>query len=430
MTSENKNISILILVSIVAGFFVGIIGGAFHYSIEWLYSFLLELLLYLRLQEWLISPLFLVMIISGACLAAARALVRLSPEASGSGIQHVEAVFKGLANPAPLKTLPIKFIGGLLAMAPGTALGREGPTVQMAAIIGTYFGKLAKLNLKDQFTLYSSVAGAGLAVAFNAPLSGIAFVLEEVSKKVTIENTLIVMAAVASSIFSFWYFFGNDLNFKITITKVPDYQSILWLTTLGVLCGSLGAFYNKSILWAIQEFNNYPKVMPEIRAGLVGSIIGIIVWNFPFAAGGGEVYAQNILNEALSPGILILLLFLRWIMGPLSYSAGTPGGLFAPILLLGAVVGSLFACGLNEVFGTQHEIAYFGLVGMSALFAGVVRAPLTGVLLVTEMTNTTLLIVPLLSAAVAAVLTANLMKNEPIYDSLLKKFKNTPRKSQ
>ena len=429
MTSPIKNLSVLLLVSIIAGFFTGIVGGAFHYSIEWLYTHLLNLLLYLRLQEWLISPLFLVMIISASCLAAARALVRLSPEASGSGIQHVEAVFKGLASPAPLKTLPIKFIGGLLAMAPGSALGREGPTVQMAAIIGTYFGKLAKLNLKDQFTLYSSVAGAGLAVAFNAPLSGAAFVLEEVAKKVTTETTLIVLAAVASSIFSFWYFFGDELNFKVIITHAPNYQTILWLTVLGVLCGAASALYNKSILWAIQEFNNYPRVLPEIRAGIVGATIGLIVWNFPFAAGGGEVYSQNILNEMLSPWVLFVLLVLRWFMGPLSYSAGTPGGLFAPILLLGAIIGSLFACGLNEAFGTQHEIAYFGLVGMAALFAGVVRAPLTGVLLVTEMTNTTLLIVPLLSAAVAAVLVANLMKNEPIYDSLLKKYRVTPRKS-
>jgi len=145
-------------------------------------------------------------------------------------------------------------------------------------------------------------------------------------------------------------------------------------------------------------------------------------WFYPTGVGGGENQAQQILSGQFGFVALLILFGFRWIIGPISYAAGTPGGLFSPMLLLGAALGSLFATALSATGLCEVSATSFALIGMSGFFAGVVRAPLTGILLVIEMTGSTVLMVPLLTASGAAVLVASLLRNEPIYDSLLQRM--------
>lgn len=412
----------LVMVAAVAGTLTGLIGGLFRTLLVQMYEQLLrvlELLRHLDEANTLIPGWGWTMLVGGLCLGLSRWMVRFAPLASGSGIQHVEGVFHGVAKPAPFSVLPIKFIGGLLAMAPGSALGREGPTVQMAAVIGNVCGEAARLSLADRFLLYTAVAGAGLSVAFNAPLAGAAFVIEEVARRVTLRRLLVTLTAIAMATLSFWTVYGNTLEFHIERPAAHSFATLVGMTLLGAVCGGVGVFYNQTLLATLNRVEALQGIAPEIKAALIGMGIGLLAWFYPMGLGGGESQVQQILTGEIAPLTLAVLLAVRWVMSPLSYAAGTPGGLFSPMLLLGAALGSLYATALATTGVFTLSAPDFALVGMAALFAAVVRAPLTGVLLVTEMTGSTALVVPLLSASVAAVLVASLLGNAPIYDSLL-----------
>lgn len=413
-------LSVLLLVSALAGVLVGLVGGVFRWCLEALYTKLMVFLQWLHapgntdgLPGWVWT-----MLIAATSVALARALVRLAPTASGSGIQHVEAVMHGEADPAPLRTLPVKFLGGLLAIGPGLALGREGPTVQMAAIIGTQCGRLARLNRTDRFMLYTAVAGAGLSVAFNAPLAGAAFVFEEVARRITLRRLLVTLTAVATSMAVFRAHFGNLTDFAVTVPGQLTVLDLGLMTLLGALCGLLGAAYNRSIVSGLNLFARAPGMPPEAKAALVGALTGLIAWWRPGWIGGGEHHVQAIFSGEITFGALLVLLAARWVLGPMSYAPGVPGGLFAPLLLIGAGMGAAMAMALEPLTAASFNSTAFAMIGMAAFFAGVVRAPFTGILLAVEMTGNVTLMVPLLLASVAAVAVATALGNPPIYDTL------------
>lgn len=413
-------LSALLLVAALAGALVGFIGGAFRWCLEALYTSLMAFLQWLHMPGntygfpgWVWTTL-----IAAASVALARALVRLAPTASGSGIQHVEAVMHGQADPAPLRALPVKFLGGLLAIGPGLALGREGPTVQMAAIIGTQCGRLARLNRKDRFMLYTAVAGAGLSVAFNAPLAGAAFVMEEVARRVALRPLLVTLTAVATSVGIFRAHFGNLNDFAVTLALSLNWIDILIMTLLGGLCGLLGAAYNRTVIDGLSLFVRAPHIAPELKAAAVGAIVGLLGWWHPEWLGGGEHHVQAIFDGQIALGALFMLLAVRWALGAISYAPGVPGGLFAPLLLVGTALGASMALSLQILSGYAFDETAFAMVGMAAFFAGVVRAPFTGILLVVEMTGNVTLMIPLLLASVAAVAVATALGNPPIYDTL------------
>ena len=413
-------LSTLLLVAALAGGLVGLVGGSFRWCLDTVYTVLLSLLQTLHTAEstnllpgWLILPVLAALLVAGA-----RALVRLEPTAAGSGIQHVEAVMHGQADPAPLRTLPVKFIGGLLAMAPGLALGREGPTVQMAAIIGTQCGRLARLNREDRFMLYTAVAGAGLSVAFNAPLAGAAFVLEEVARRVTLRRLLVTLTAVATSIAVLRSQFGNATDFSVTLSNTLNPAQIVLMTALGALCGLLGVMYNRSVVAGLNLFACAPRIPPEAKAATVGALIALVAWWHPDWVGSGELHVQTIFDHRWTMAPLLLLLVVRWILGVVSYAPGVPGGLFAPLLLVGSAIGALLAMTLHATTGWAFDSTAFAMIGMAGFFAAVVRAPFTGILLAVEMTGNVSLMVPLLLASVAAVAVATGLGNPPIYDTL------------
>lgn len=412
----------LLLVAAIAGCLVGLVGGSFHWSLVHGSAAFLDLLARLKEDPAGVAPGWIIaMAITGGSVALARWLVRFAPSSAGSGVQHVEAVMRGQADPAPLMVLPIKFVGGLLAMVPGLALGREGPTIQMAAVIGTQCGKVFGLGRDDRSLLYTAIAGSGLSVAFNAPLSGAAFVIEEVARRITVRRVLATLTAVATAMAVYRGLFGNLLSFSVGDFATSTGPELVLYTVLGMVMGALGVAYNRSVLFGLNTFSGIaPNVSPWLKAGIVGSFVGLIAFIDPRWVGGGEWQVNALLAGHFGVQALVMLLVVRWIIGPLSYSMGTPGGLFAPLLLVGATFGALYAHGINLMAEPDSLInpAAFALVAMAAFFTAVVRAPVTGVLLICEMSGTVTLMIPLLLASVAAALVASLMRGEPIYDSL------------
>jgi CIC family chloride channel protein len=229
------------------------------------------------------------------------------------------------------------------------------------------------------------------------------------------------LVAVATAIAVYRFYFGNIVEFKVGSFLPADITTMILYAFFGCWMGALGVMYNRSVLLGLNLFTSIaPRVAPEFKAACIGGLIGAVGYFEPTWVGGGEMQAQTVLMGQFSIATLIVLGLVRWSLGPLSYSAGTPGGLFAPLLLLGATVGALFASGVNFIVPVDFmtDPTAFALVGMAAFFTSVVRAPLTGVLLIVEMSGDVSLIPPLLIASVASALVATLMGGEPIYDSL------------
>lgn len=403
----------------VAGAVIGIVGGAFRWLLE------AGDRLRLDLVDWahqLPGPGWLVPMAAAALGATLAALVvRWEPLADGSGIQHVEAVYRGQAQPPRIRLLPAKFVGGVLALGSGLVLGREGPTVHMGAAIGAQAARWVRLRDSDVRMMQTALGGAGLAVAFNAPIGGTLFTLEEVTRSFRVRTVLATVFAAATAVGCARLVLGDHPEFRVEPIAEP---ALVWLplfVVFGVLTGGLGAVYNRLVLWFLDHVTAVRAVPTVAKATLIGAVIGLVMFIYPQAVGGGEPLTQLLLGgKQLVLTVIVGYLVLRFVLGPLSYAAPVVGGLFAPMLAVGALWGVLFVGLVDLVW--PGDITFLAvpmaIVGMASFFGASVRAPITGMVLVVEMTASTAAIVPMLAATAAAVLTAYLAGSPPIYDSL------------
>lgn len=410
---------VICVTAIVAGVVIGFVGGAFRWCLATADALRVDLV------DWahrLPGPGWLVVVGAtaiGAVLAAV--IVRWLPLAAGSGIQHVEAVHRGDATPPLLSLLPAKFVGGVLAIGSGLVLGREGPTVHMGAAVGAEAARRARLPDPDVRMLQAALGGAGLAVAFNAPIGGALFTLEEVTKSVRLLTVLATVFATATAVGCARLISGDHPDFIVGSLVSPSLSWLPLFIVFGLLTGCLGAVYNRLVLSVLDRVRSVPRVPAIAKAAIIGALIGSVTFLEPLATGGGDTLTQMVLG---GHGFALLaiagLLALRFIVGPLSYAAAVPGGLFAPLLAVGTLWGVLFVGAVNAVWpGDITSLALpMAIVGMTAFFGACVRAPLTAIVLVIEMTATTSVAVPMLAATAAAVLAAELLRSPPIYDSL------------
>jgi chloride channel protein, CIC family len=359
--------------------------------------------------------------ISAAATALASWLVRkFAPGAKGSGIPDVEAVLRDEQPPAPPILIPVKFLGGVLAMGAGLALGREGPTVQMGAGIGQVIGAAFRRNKDDLKALLAAGAGAGLATAFNAPLAGAIFVLEELVRRFDTRITLTTLCASGSAIAVARLLLGHQPDFQLEPLPHPGPGTVPIFFVLGAVIGLIGIAYNRTLLGALAAAEQLGRWWSgDVRAALVGAAVGLLAWFGPGLVGGGDAITQHTLAGGASIMVVVYVFLLRFVLGPVSYAAGTPGGLFAPMLVLGAQIGFVqgtFFCRWFPALGERP--AAFAVVGMAAFFTAVVRSPVTGIILVTEMTGNFTLLLPMLLACFAAMIVPTLLRNAPIYDAL------------
>lgn len=359
-----------------------------------------------------------VAVCSGAVALAASLVHRIEPHAEGSGIPRVEAVVEGRTEPGRRRILLVKYVGGLLAMGAGLALGREGPSVQMGGSIGVTTSRLLRMGRHDLRVLVAAGAAAGLATAFNAPIAGGVFVLEELMRRFDPRTTLATLIASAAGFTSAQFLVGNEPEFRMAPIADPQLVHAPMVLAVGVVAGLLGIAYNRAVLFGLRMADSSP-IPVEARAALIGAMIGVVGWLSPALVGGGA----NLTQEALlGHGTLLTacgILLVRFVLGVVSYAAATPGGLFAPMLVLGSQAG--LAIGLLGV-GLAHEYApdpaALALIGMAAFFTATVRAPVTGIVLATELTGSTAVLPQMLAACAVAMLIANVLKSEPIYDAL------------
>lgn len=356
---------------------------------------------------------------AGSAALAVFLVRRFAPEAVGSGIPHLKAVFYRLRRLNPARLLPVKFVGGVLAIGGGLALGREGPTVQMGGALGSALSRFFGSNPGERLALIAAGSGAGLAAAFNAPLAGVVFVLEEIQRGFTpnVFGAALIASVVADVVTRLAN--GQQPVYDIPFYAAPALNTLFLYPVLGALAGLVSVIFTRGLLLTLDGAARLP-FNPLVTAAGFGGIVGMIGIFFPGVISSGDgLIEQTLAGHTLLIAIIPLLL-VRYVLTLGSYALGTPGGIFAPLLVLGALLGT----GLGSVssltfpqLGINPEA--LAVVGMAAVFTGVVRAPLTGLVLIVEMTGNYGQMLPLMLACFTAFAVAEGFSVPPIYEALL-----------
>lgn len=424
LSRDKTPVSVLIL-SCIVGILAGLVGTYFEVAVH----FITE-----TRTDWLKDEIgsYLPLWLAAFLISAAFAFIgyflvhRFAPEAAGSGIPEIEGAMDGMRPVRWWRVLPVKFFGGMGALGSGMVLGREGPTVQMGGSIGRMVTDIFRVKDDDsRHSLLASGAAGGLAAAFNAPLAGIMFVVEEMRPQ--FRYSLISIKAVIISAVSANIVF-RSINGQSAVITMPQYQppelSALWLfLLLGVLFGIFGVIFNKLITLSQDMFvaihkNDRKRYL--VTGTLLGGCFGLLLLYIPELTGGGIGIIPNVTHGDYSTNVLLLIFLGRVLTTLLCFGSGAPGGIFAPMLALGTLFGYAFGLIASALFPELNiDPGMFAIAGMGALFAATVRAPITGILLVIEMTNNYYLILPLIITCLGAVIIAQVLGGQPIYSQLL-----------
>jgi len=359
----------------------------------------------------------LLTVVAGVATAA---MVRRSPLIKGSGIPQVKAALMRTLRFDWKRELPFKFLGGSLALGTGLSLGREGPSIQLGALVGS---GLADVMGRAEIKRYLVTAGAaaGISAAFNAPLAGVLFCLEELHRSFSpVMLTCAMTAAVAANAIS-WLLLGNANVFSFHLGETLPIALYPAIIVVGLLCGLAGAIFNSAIAGAQSLWKAaLPREATRIVAAFaVGGLVAIAV---PSVAGGGHHLVDRAAGGELALGALAAIALGELAFTAFSFGSGTPGGIFLPMLAIGALLGGITGRIVEGLGLPGGYNANFVILGMVGFFTAVVRAPITGSILVTEMSGSFAHFPALVLVAVAASLTAGLLRSEPIYDTLLRQL--------
>ena len=407
--------------SVLVGLFAGLVAVAFRAALAEADRIRDGLIAYVHVQEFWAFPLPLVFAAAGGAVAVY--LVRhFAPEAAGSGIPHVKAVLHGLNTMVWQRLLTVKFVGGIAGIGAGLALGREGPTIQMGSAVGQMVSGWFSCTARERRTLIAAGAGAGLAAAFNAPLAGLVFVLEEVQRDFSPAVFTATLIASAVADITTRLLLGQLPVFHVQTQAIPPLSMLPFALFLGVVAGLLGVAFNRGLVRSLDLFERLRQWPSWMTGGLVGLAVGAVALFAPIAVGGGNRLLERTLAGELSLITLGGFFVLRFALTMLSYGCGAPGGIFAPLLVLGSEIG----LGVGAVAGqfVPEAVSHphlFAVVGMAAYFTAIVRAPLTGIVLMVEMTGNYSLVLPLLVACLTAYGVADFLGDRPVYEALLER---------
>ncbi|WP_101617294.1 ClC family H(+)/Cl(-) exchange transporter [Bifidobacterium margollesii] len=448
-----------------AGVLIGLVSGvlvvAYRLGIEYGVEFARWMYGQIRQTPWLIAPWAMAAVAAGVLIAW---MIRKEPMASGSGIPQTEGVVLFGLRMRWQTILPVRFIGGLLAGAFGLSMGREGPSIQIGASGAQFVAhRLRRGRREDMQEHYLVTAGAaaGLSAAFSAPLSGMMFALEGVHRSF---SPAILMGATAASLtadFVSKYCFG--------LTPVLDFGSLpqlpigqyVWVLPLGVVAGLVGVVMNRALLGFQTLFGRLPAMIrPVVALGLalpvglmlpqvlggganlialaehVGGGMGdgdVLTAGGSGAASGADVAAglqsaaagfDSVRDAAeVGLGMMALLFVVKVLFTATSFGAGTPGGIFMPILSVGALGGGICGLAAHQIAGLPAQsIPLFAVCGMAGTLSASVKTPITSILLTVEMSGTVTHMLPVALAAFIGLLVSDVLHTKPIYGALLERY--------
>lgn len=356
-------------------------------------------------------------------------LVKVAPYITGSGIPQVKASLMRRIQPSWKKELPAKFLGGSLALGVGFSLGREGPSIQLGALTGEAISDLIDRSEYKRY-LVTAGAAAGISAAFNAPLAGVLFCIEELHKNVspTILTSSLIASFSANAVM--WAFYGNAPVFGIKLARVLPlnmyFSSILFI---GVLTGIFGRLFNSGLL-GFQSL--YRRIAVNQTSRLVSAFVAVagVSLVLPVLTGGGDKLIDLIQHVDFSLWAIVALLAGKMLFTLFCYASGAPGGIFLPMLAIGALLGALSHDLLVFLGASPGYMENYMLIGMVGFFTAVVRAPITGAVLITEMAGSFAHFPAFIFVSVIASLVSGLVGNKPIYDALLAQVAPEPSTSE
>jgi CIC family chloride channel protein len=346
-------------------------------------------------------------------------LFRYFPHARGSGVPQTKAALFAREGRITVRTVLGKFFCTSATLASGIPLGREGPSVQVGAGIASVLGRFLGLRPEKVKALLPVGAAAAIAAAFNTPLAAVLFALEEIVGDLHAPVLGSVVLASATSWVVLRLLLGNNPLFK-----VPQYQLVHPLefaiyALLGIAGGLVSVAFTKLLLGMRERFLRFPQEtlwLQPLAGGLLVGLMGLVV---PQVLGVGYGYVGDALNGTMALRLMLVLVVLKLLAVATSYASGNAGGIFGPSLFIGAMLGGAMGTGAHHLFPAYTATpGAYALVGMGAVFAGIVRAPMTSVLMIFEMTQDYAVIVPLMIANLVSLFISSRLQRQPIYEAL------------
>lgn len=353
-------------------------------------------------------------------------LYRKFPTTSGSGIPQVKAMLLAKMDYKKwLQEFFAKFFAGLMGIGAGLSLGREGPSVQLGSYIAYGVSKIFKRDMTDRNYLLTGGASAGLAGAFGAPLAGVMFSIEELYRFINGKLLVCIFLASIVSDFTGRRFFGIETAFDMNVTyslELGAYLQFALYILLAVIVSFLGKLFTFCLLKSQDIFKNI-KFNRLIKVSFVMSLSFFLCIFFPMVTGGGHSLIEKLTNIKFGIGFLVLIFIIKLLFTTISYSTGFAGGIFLPMLVLGAIVGKLFAEVISLFIDFPNIIEmHFIVLAMAAFFVAVVRAPITGSILILEMTGSFELLLALATVSAVAYLITEGLHLEPVYEILYQRM--------
>lgn len=407
---------------------VGIAGSAvavfFHHAIHFLHHSIWAPLSSGTIEDFAING-FIALTLVG--LLNGWLLTHFAPEAAGSGIPQLKTAYRNNYGKLSFRVVWVKFVAATLSVGGGLSLGREGPSVQLAGGLASVIGQ--KLNL-SQFrvrTLTACGASAGLAAAFNAPIAAVAFVLEEIIEDLNSRTIGPILLASFVSVVTLFFLQGNDPAFSIPAITSLDPWSYLAVPLVAGIASLVGIGFQKSTLsWSkqIRMRSNIPPLLRPLMGAWINWTIACVTFYWIGRIGVLGLGHQD-LTACLSGEItlvgMVILCGAKWLATSSAYAWGNCGGIFTPTLFFGAMVGGACANGIDLGFGlSQDSQRLLTIVGMSACLGAVVRAPITSILIVFEMTHDFALVPPLMLAALVSQAVSRSLSQDNFYNQFLK----------
>lgn len=409
-----------IIKGLVLGVIVGIVVSLFRLTIEkmmdfvkWSYHIMGQKPQYIVL--W-VGLMIVISFITGK-------LIKADPNIKGSGIPQVEGQLAGELEMNWWSVLWRKWIGGVLGIGSGLFLGREGPSIQLGAALGHGFADLTKKRGSAKRVLIAGGSAAGLSAAFNAPIAGTLFVLEEVYHNFSPLIWTTALASAVSSNYISMNFFGLEPVLKMEPSRVFPLKYYWHLLLVGIFLGLLGLLYQYMTLNSSKIYDKI-KFLPEQYRSIIPLLLIIPIGLFlPLSLGGGNGLIINVVDLPVGLMTLLGIFVLRIVFSTVCYGTGLPGGIFLPILTLGAILGAIYGRFMVDMgLLPQYLVVDFVIYSMSGYFAGIGKAPFTAILLITEMVGSLHHLMPLAVVTLTAYAVVDLLGGAPIYEAMLSRL--------
>lgn len=351
-------------------------------------------------------------------------LLLWEPMTAGSGIPQVDAEVEGALDAPWKRVLPAKFVEGTLLTFAGLSMGREGPSVQLGGMSGKAVSRALKRKRGEERLLITCGAAAGMSAAFHAPFTGVLFALEEIHKQFTAPLIISVMCSAVVSDLLVSQVVGLSPVLSLALGQNLPHAYYPLVIVLGVSCGLLGAAHNRGMFACHDLFSKIDRGLPYARLCIPFAAAGVAAFVFPELMCGGEAIVEALLSNA-RPGILSLvgLLVGKYLFTTVCFGSGAPGGTLYPLVVMGGLLGGLFSAVYVSLFNIEQTFFLnFVALGVAGLFSGVVRAPVTAVVLVFELTGSLDALLSVTLVSILAYVTANLTETDAFYEHLLRPY--------